>query len=154
MTKELQNAIRHIKTRSDAWAVKVIEDALEQEPCEEDAISREAVLDILEDTDNGWIINEVEQLPSVQPKPIECEDAISRAEVLDQLDQSINILEATDRIKAMSSVQPSRKVIEDIKAEIEALDEGITSYHNDKPWVYKHEVLEIIDKHISGKENG
>ena len=66
MTKELQDAIRHIKTRSDAWAVKVIEDALEQEPCE-DAISREAVLDILENTDNGWIINEVEQLPSVQP---------------------------------------------------------------------------------------
>ena len=39
MTKELQDAIRHIKTRADAWAVKEIEDALKQEPC--DAISRE-----------------------------------------------------------------------------------------------------------------
>ena len=41
--------------------------ALEQEPCE-DAISRQAVLDLLEDTNNGWIINEVSQLPSVKPQ--------------------------------------------------------------------------------------
>ena len=32
MTKELEDAIRHIKTRADAWAVKEIEEALEQEP--------------------------------------------------------------------------------------------------------------------------
>lgn len=29
MTKELQDAIRHMKTRCDAWAVKEIEDALD-----------------------------------------------------------------------------------------------------------------------------
>ena len=34
MTKELEQAIRHIKTRADAWAVKEIEHALEQEPCD------------------------------------------------------------------------------------------------------------------------
>ena len=33
----------------------------------DDLISRQAVLDLLEDTDNGWIINEVVQLPSVTP---------------------------------------------------------------------------------------
>lgn len=32
-----------------------------------DCISRKAVLDLLEDTNNGWIINEVLQLPSVTP---------------------------------------------------------------------------------------
>ena len=36
-------------------------------PCD-DAISRQAVLDLLEDTNNGWIINEVVQLPSVTQK--------------------------------------------------------------------------------------
>ena len=34
----------------------------------EDTVSRQAVLDLLENTNNGWIINEVEQLPSVQLK--------------------------------------------------------------------------------------
>ena len=37
--------------------------------------------------------------------------------------------------------------LDDVKAEIEKLDEGITSYHNDKPWVYKSEVLDIIEKY-------
>ena len=31
-------------------------------------ISRQAVLDLLEDTNNGWIINEILQLPSVKPQ--------------------------------------------------------------------------------------
>ena len=31
-------------------------------------ISKQAVLDLLEDTNNGWIINEVLQLPSVKPQ--------------------------------------------------------------------------------------
>ena len=30
MTKELEKAIRHIKTRADGWAIKAITDALEQ----------------------------------------------------------------------------------------------------------------------------
>lgn len=41
--------------------------ALEQEPSG-DLISRQAVLDLLEDTNNGWIINEVSQLPPVIPQ--------------------------------------------------------------------------------------
>lgn len=43
------------------------------------------------------------------------------------------------------------KVLEDIRAEINALDQGITSYHDDRPWVYTDEVLAIIDKHIKGE---
>jgi hypothetical protein len=41
--------------------------ALEQEPCD-DAISRQAVLDLLKNTNNGWIINKVLQLPPVTPQ--------------------------------------------------------------------------------------
>ena len=37
--------------------------------------------------------------------------------------------------------------IDKIRSEIENLEEGITSYHNDRPWVYKDEVLQIIDKY-------
>lgn len=39
------------------------------------------------------------------------------------------------------------KVLDKIRAEIEALEEGITSYHNDRPWIFKDEVLAIIDKY-------
>ena len=39
----------------------------------------------------------------------ECEDAVSRADVIDQLHQSINLLEAEDRINDLPSVQPKAK---------------------------------------------
>lgn len=45
--------------------------------------------------------------------------------------------------------------LDKIRAEIENLEEGITSYHNDRPWIYKDEVLQIIDKYrteIEGEE--
>ena len=73
-------------------------------------------------------------------------------------EQAINYLRSSGmskkQIDAITDAfeNPYLKALEDIRAEIEALDEGITSYHNDNPWVYKSEVLEIIDKHI-GKEN-
>lgn len=38
-------------------------------------------------------------------------------------------------------------ILSKIRAEIEALEEGITSYHNDRPWIFKDEVLEILDKY-------
>ena len=47
-----------------------------------------------------------------------------------------------------------REVLDKLRAEIETLEEGITSYHNDRPWVYKDEVLKIIDKYMGeNKEN-
>ena len=39
------------------------------------------------------------------------------------------------------------EILDKISAEIKELDEGITSYHNDKPWLYKSEVLEILEKY-------
>lgn len=41
-------------------------------------------------------------------------------------------------------------ILDKIEAEIKDFEEGITSYHNDRPWIFKDEVLEIIDKY---KEN-
>lgn len=45
---DLERAILHINTRADAWAVKEIEKALSQEPCD-DAISRAKVLEMITD---------------------------------------------------------------------------------------------------------
>lgn len=46
---------------------------------------------------------------------------------------------------------PLDDVLAEIREEIKALDEGITSYDHDDPWIYKREALEVIDKHISGE---
>ena len=43
--------------------------------------------------------------------------------------------------------KPLDLVLDEIRAEIEALEEGITSYHSDRPWIFKDEVLDIIDKY-------
>ena len=37
--------------------------------------------------------------------------------------------------------------LEKIMAEINDIDEGISSYHNDRQWIFKDEVLQIIDKY-------
>lgn len=89
---ELEHAIKHIKTRADAWAVKEVTEALQSiserlEPCT-DAVSREAVMKIV---DEEWICNadydfrslveSIEKLPSVNPQP--CDDAVSREYLLD-----------------------------------------------------------------------
>lgn len=82
---ELERALLHIKTRADAWAVKEVEKALSQEPCE-DAVNRQAVLDEIDDTNRrggfGGKLSytrcrgHIEQLPPVTQKPVECDDAI------------------------------------------------------------------------------
>ena len=38
-------------------------------------------------------------------------------------------------------------VLDKIRADIIALEDGISSYFNDRPWVFKDEVLQIIDKY-------
>lgn len=44
--------------------------------------------------------------------------------------------------------KPLSEELGEIREEIKALDEGITSYEHDDPWIYKREALEVIDKHI------
>jgi hypothetical protein len=43
-------------------------------------------------------------------------------------------------------------ILDKIRAEIADLEEGISSYHNDRPWVFKDEVLQIIDKYKAESE--
>ena len=62
-----------------------VEIQIEQEPCE-------------------TTTNNDEPMTMVYPT-IFCEDTISRAEALEQLEQAYNIMDATDRVKAMPSVQ-------------------------------------------------
>ena len=64
----------------------------------------------------------------------------------------------TDTCKSRESHKMAIKALKQepaldkIRAEIENLEEGITSYHNDRPWVYKDEVLQIIDKYRTEME--
>ena len=43
-------------------------------------------------------------------------------------------------------------MLDKIREEIEELEEGIMSYYNDRPWIFKDEVLAIIDKYRESKE--
>lgn len=45
-----------------------------------------------------------------------------------------------------------REVLDKIRAEIEALEEGMTRYHNDRPWIFKDEALQVIDKYREESE--
>lgn len=49
-------------------------------------------------------------------------------------------------------VKPKTGALDKIRTEIEALEDGISSYHNDRPWIYKDEVLAIIDKYKAESE--
>lgn len=42
--------------------------------------------------------------------------------------------------------------IEKIRAEIAELEDGISSYFHDRPWIFKDEALAVIDKYIGGKD--
>lgn len=55
-------------------------------------------------------------------------------------------------LEDMVNEQPTIDVLDKIRAEIEALDEGISNYHNDRPWIFKDEALDIIDKYADGRE--
>lgn len=61
--------------------------------------------------------------------------------------------EALDKAIKLLEQQPFEDILDKIRAEIEALEEGITSYHNDRPWIFKDEVLQIIDKYKEESEN-
>lgn len=107
--------------------------ALEQESCE-DAISREEALKVINKMDipedmcvfeiKSHIGVEISTLPPVQPKPIECEDAISRkyaiGAVADLFEMSeyphpypqgkpIRLKDIKEKLKQLPSVQPKPK---------------------------------------------
>ena len=103
----------------------------EQEPCE-DAVSREAVIDVIghsdifstwyemDDTDDivaevidearKQLVDDVNELPSVTPKCPECDDAVSREAAIDAaLSAFSRGLLASPDIRKLPSVQPERK---------------------------------------------
>ena len=78
-------------------------------------------------------------------------DLISRQAVLDQLDQSINIIEAKDRIEALPSVQPD---IEAIRQEIDKTYHDAVLNGNDEDERGLYLAREIIDKHLQKSQEG
>lgn len=87
----------------------------------EDLISRQAVLDIFGDVHpmdyNAMAyLKQIKELPSVQPKPAECEDAISRKDTCTAIIKRLGIKDETflleaeraiyQQILAMPPVQP------------------------------------------------
>lgn len=52
--------------------------------------------------------------------------------------------------RAFKALEERDELLEKIRAEIDAIEEGISSYHNDRPWVFKDEVLQIFDKYREG----
>ena len=42
--------------------------------------------------------------------------------------------------------------LDKIRAEIVDIEEGISSYHNDRPWIFKDEVLDIIERYKAESE--
>ena len=66
-----------------------------------------------------------------------CEDAISRADAIDQMEQSYNILDATDRIKALPPVTPIENEIENeiliLQAYKRGYDDALSTKDHEKP---------------------
>ena len=88
-----------------------------------------------------------------------CEDAVSRKAV-DRLAMQY-LREPTDKHVAFYeefiallpvTPKPKTNVLDKIRAEIEVLEDGISSYHNDRPWIFKDEMLDIIDKYTAESE--
>ena len=78
---------------------------------------------------------------------IASEDCISRQAVLDACDQSINIFDATDRIKELPSIKPKVKECEDCVSR-EAVHNLIIPWLNDYLLDETREALETIDYKI------
>lgn len=72
------------------------------------------------------------------------EDAINRVQgyLTDYLP-----VEDSDELEEIIKAFRQEPVLDKVRDEIENLEEGITSYFNDRPWIYKDEALQIIDKY-------
>jgi len=57
-----------------------------------------------------------------------------------------------ETVESIWGKPPYTELLDKIRTEINDIEEGISSYHNDRPWVFKDEVLEIIDKYRKEQE--
>ena len=69
------------------------------------------------------------------------------------LEMAINALEQRGCVWEIAYERGKVEVLDKIRVEIDNIEEGISSYHNDRPWVFKDEVLRVIDKYREGGEN-
>lgn len=96
--------------------------------------------------------------------PIEpCDDVVSREKVLEMITDFATLELYIDKhnhvtfepleklIKSLPSVT-QKSALEQIRAEIDGLYEGMTNYYDNRPWMLKDKVLEIIDKYKGDKE--
>lgn len=91
--------------------VQIIDKYAEQEPCD-DAISREDAIhafDYLMGLNRAQIQDTLFKLPSVTPKLIECEDAVSRQAVLDVVEREPYKGDALSEIEKLPSVRPQEQ---------------------------------------------
>lgn len=65
----------------------------------------------------------------------------------DSIVYSSKFVELLELIPTILTKADTVAILDKVRAEIVDLEEGISSYHNDRPWVYKDEVLEIINKY-------
>ena len=136
MTKE--EYMRYVAMQQrDISAVDVSLNKVEQEPCKtstdkpmtmvyptifcDDAISREDVLNLAKKgvlVSNGnyeSVCKAINELPSVQPKPIECDDVISREKVADMLTELVEMVDTGSQRDLDRADELSRQIISAIK---------------------------------------
>ena len=158
---ELDKAIRHIKTRADAWAVKEVTEALRSISERLDkALSQESL-------DNMPCVTKEEMqkckevvkkyTPSVTQKPIECTDAVSRDTVLDAIFDywyKKNIIGGSGRdvyddcafiIKQLPSVTPKPTECDDTISR-EAVKKVLSNHFEKHYYDYCDVLEEDIDK--------
>lgn len=115
---ELEHAIKHIKTRADAWAVKEIEKALSQEPCE-DAISD--IMGISKSRTHDIMENELRCVQTASCGGCdrecgECSLLMDDKEIIKAYGYVIRMLELPSVTQKSGNPQPSEHFIDGVRA--------------------------------------
>ena len=129
--KELENMRKFNYTLAPMEVFDMAIRALEQEPCE-DAISRQAVLEF------------VKSIQKIKDDHNENGTPINYGTICDLVISGWHLMQ-------LPSVTPISSVIDDIKADIRALPKTYPFVNHLDTYIKEDDVLEIIDKHISGK---
>lgn len=151
-------------------ALKIAIEVLKQEPCE-DAISREYLVEHIKacwnngrpkySPDLSELLSWIDDVPLVQPKPIECEDVISRQAVQDYIAKYLSqylyedVREAVEVIDEyigeLPSVKPQEPILDKVRAKINELSSYAARFNGGDFAIHidKEKVLEIIDKYRS-----
>ena len=163
--RDCENCKHHTEKGCDSWDCKFEQGIKRKEIIEMLKVLKEqalkshndtAIIDVKKDsfiyvmnvTINSLEIDERYELEYEQIEP--CEDAISRQAVIDEMEKRHIEGDSITKgfVKNMPSVNPQEPILDKIRAEIVDIEEGISSYYNDRPWIFKDEALDIIDKYV------